>query len=506
MTAMLAMLAALLGGCMDFVEEREMEDLTEIPIEAHAQALARDGFDEVSATVPLWMLDESGTTLRPVLREIRAAGVEALPYAALEALLSGPIEGETGVTWPDVGEGRPARMLEISGGVATVNLPARARELPQETLYVVRRAITGTLTEFSQVSYVNVLIGGREEGLDLGGTLPVGTLTADEETNAAAQYERIMAQYQSGQEAALVTTLYFPSADGRYLLPEVRTIRYAKLTPIDCLYTLLGELGGGASGPMTAAEVPAPMDYITEMPEITRTEDGAYRAIDIRFDAELDEALTGAGLTRGIYIAMLTDTLMGFVPGVEGVRVSIGGKVVTSLDAAQTPDGMPVEFAQTIATRADFSPYYGALAELYKLDPVSGKLVPALYALAHDAQHSPRARLSALMELGQQTGEACLPMGLTESDVIAVHVGQDVVAVNLSKDFAGALSSLSPRRERAAVYAMVNALTQGDGPQQAAFFFEGQQVQTLAGGLEMRGTFMRNPGLVVNEDGSSGVL
>ena len=31
-----------------------------------------------------------------------------------------------------------------------------------------------------------------------------------------------------------------------------------------------------------------------------------------------------------------------------------------------------------------------------------------------------------------------------------------------------------------------------------AFFFEGEQVQSLAGGLEMRGTFMRNPGMVVN--------
>lgn len=503
--ALLMLCAMPLSGCTGFVQERAMEDTSQIAIQAPA-APEQDGYDEVSARVPLWFLDESGTKLRAVTREITAQGVDALPQAALDALLNGPIEGETGVSWPDIGEGRPSRLLEISAGVATVDLPARVRELPQEMLYAVRRAVAGTLTEFSQISYVNVLIGGREEGLDLGGTLPAGALTGVDETDVITQYERMTDQMQSGQDIALATVLYFPSADGKLLLPQVRTIRYARVTPIDCLYTLLEELGSGAGSAMAAAEIPSPMDYITEMPEITRTEDGAYRAVDIQFSAEIDEALIGAGLSRGIYIAMLTDTLMGFVPGVEGVQVRIGEEIVTGLDAEQTPNGMPIEFERTIATRADFADYAGAPVVLYQLDEVSGGLVAAVEAMRQNQQHSPRAQLTRLMAMTAQTGAACLPPGLTDEDILAVHVGRDMIAVNLSQRFANALSSLSARRERAAVYAMVNMLTEGEGAQKVAFYFGGKQVQTLAGGLEMRGAFMRNPGLVVKADGSSEIL
>ena len=53
---------------------------------------------------------------------------------------------------------------------------------------------------------------------------------------------------------------------------------------------------------------------------------------------------------------------------------------------------------------------------------------------------------------------------------------------------------------------MVNTLTEGMDAGKVAFFFEGQQIGTLAGELEMRGVFMRNPGMVVTDDGSMGIL
>ena len=79
-----------------------------------------------------------------------------------------------------------------------------------------------------------------------------------------------------------------------------------------------------------------------------------------------------------------------------------------------------------------------------------------------------------------------------------MHAGEETIAVNLSGRFRDALAALAPAQERAAVYAMVNTLTEDTRASRVAFFFEGEQVQTLAGGLEMRGTFLRNPGMVVN--------
>ena len=70
--------------------------------------------------------------------------------------------------------------------------------------------------------------------------------------------------------------------------------------------------------------------------------------------------------------------------------------------------------------------------------------------------------------------------------------------MNLSSNFARAISSLSHRYERAAIYAMVNTLTEESGVSRVVFFFDGVQSEFLAGGLEMRGSFVRNPGMVVN--------
>ena len=73
-----------------------------------------------------------------------------------------------------------------------------------------------------------------------------------------------------------------------------------------------------------------------------------------------------------------------------------------------------------------------------------------------------------------------------------------MIAVNLSGAFRGAMEKLSGQRERLAVYAMVNTLTEGKRASKVQFFFEGEQVSTLSGALEMRGAFVRNPGMVVN--------
>jgi len=475
-----------------------MADLSAVEISAGVQAPLEDGADDVILDATLYFLGGDGTTLVPVSRRITARGGESRVQAALSALLAGPAEGETGVFWPEMGAARSARQLEVSSGVATVDLPADAQMLAQEVLYAVRLAIANTLTEFAEVSYVNVLIGGSEEGFDLGGTVPVGTMMRTEDMDTGTRYHRMDDQRIAGEGMTLMTTLYFPAADGGFVLPEVRNVRYQQMAPIEYLYTLLEELGKGTNNPLASRDVPAPLDYIREMPEIVRTEDGAYRAIEIRFTEDLNDALAWAGLARGVYMAMLTDTLMGFVPGVEGLKVSIGEEEITGLDASHAPDGQAAEFSRTLATRGDFGGYIGAPAALYAREENGDGLTRVSCTLRQALANDPRERLAGLMRLGEADSAYALPSGLDESDILAVHVGEEVIAVNLSAEFRRQLAMLEPKAERAAVYAMVNTLTEGMGGRRVAFFFEGEQAETLAGALEMRGTFMRNPGMVVN--------
>lgn len=483
----------LLGGCMSQISERAMIDLEDKPVAPAAQAPETDGAAVREEYATLYFLAQDGVTLKPVIRRIEVQGGMSRAQAALDALLAGPLDTERGVIWPDLGASRSARLLEISRGVATIDLNAHARTLAQQTLYAVRLAIANTLTEFSEISYVNVLVGGREEGLDLSATLPVGTLAHTDERNVSARYNRLYDQKLSGEGVTLLTTLYFPSEDGRMILPEVRSIAYAQAAPIEYLYTILGELGKGASLPLCAGEFPAPLEYIEEMPEIVRTEDG-YLAIELCFDMQLEEDLARSGMTLGAYMAMLSDTLMGFVPGVEGLKVSVGEKNIDTLAPEQTPDGVEIEFEHGLATRNDFMGYVGAPVVLYARH--EDGLVPAVCVMRQAKADDARERLTELMRLSAK--ESALPQGLSAPDILAVYEEADVIAVNLSGAFRSAMEKLSGQRERMAVYAMVNTLTEGKRASKVQFFFEGEQVSRLAGALEMRGAFVRNPGMVVN--------
>lgn len=80
------------------------------------------------------------------------------------------------------------------------------------------------------------------------------------------------------------------------------------------------------------------------------------------------------------------------------------------------------------------------------------------------------------------------------------------MVVNLSGGFAAWLQTLDGDAAREKVYSMVNTMTQGRSQQSVIFFFDGEQLDELSGGLCMRGRLTRNPGMVVNDDGSMGVL
>ncbi|MBQ8616739.1 MAG: GerMN domain-containing protein [Clostridia bacterium] len=490
LAAWLVLAGLMLGGCVGQISEREMIDLSQKAIESAADAPRQDGAEAREELLTLYFLREDGVTLQPVTRRVSVESGMSRAQAALDALLAGPAEDERGVIWPDLGASRSGRLLEVSGGVATVDLNAHARTLAQQTLYAVRLAIANTLTELSEISYVNVLVGGREEGLDLSATLPVGTLEHTDDPDASTRYNRLHEQRLSGGGVTLLTTLYFPTADGKMILPEVRNIAYAQVSPIEYLYTILGELGKGASLALCAEEIPAPLEYIEEMPEIVRTEDG-YLAIELCFDMQLEEDLKRNGMTLGVYMAMLSDTLMGFVPGVEGLKVSVGDRDIAALLEKETPDGCEIEFEHGLATRNDFAGYVGTPVTLYAKH--ENGLAKMRQVVGHSRAGDGRARLEALMEHA-----GVLPEGLTAQDILAVHEGVDVIAVNLSAHFKTAMQSLTHEQERAAVYAMVNTLTEGKRASRVEFFFEGEQASALAGALEMRGAFVRNPGMVVN--------
>ena len=209
---MLAGTLALLTGCVSQMTERPAQDISAMDIPIDAQAPEADAFAAREETFALYYLSEDGARLRPVVRTVTVEDGMSRSEAALRALMDGPQEGEDGVSWPEIGRLTGARSYALSCGVATVELPARARALTPAQLYAVRMAVACTLTEFQEVSYVNVLVGGREEGLDLAGTLAVGALSRAEELDVASRFARLDEQRQSASGGITRdTTLWFLS-------------------------------------------------------------------------------------------------------------------------------------------------------------------------------------------------------------------------------------------------------------------------------------------------------
>ena len=121
----------LLSGCVDQLSERPLEDLSESEIITTVSAPLEDSVDAREVPVTLYFLSENGAKLYPVVRSVTLENGASRAQAAVSALLQGPKEGEEGAYWPDIGAARSSRFVEVAGGIATVDLPAKARTLPQ---------------------------------------------------------------------------------------------------------------------------------------------------------------------------------------------------------------------------------------------------------------------------------------------------------------------------------------------------------------------------------------
>ena len=120
---------------------------------------------------------------------------------------------------------------EVSGALVTVDLSIDARNVQSEQeLLRMYLAIAGTLLELEGVEGVNVLIGGREEGL-LG--LPCGVFTdvgdgRDRRLGADAGRVRPLSGQRAGRGHAHGGALFPLRAMANWLVPETREVTFAR--------------------------------------------------------------------------------------------------------------------------------------------------------------------------------------------------------------------------------------------------------------------------------------
>jgi len=431
--------------------------------------------------------------------------------AAVEALLAGPSSssGLTGVA--------PAGMtlgsIEFSREVANVYLRYDGEPMQQRDQYVLELAIASTVTDILGATYICVFLNGMQTGFKGGLRAPLRKQTVSVEE----AWQQADARYAAGRALLtdallpdgtqptatptapgtdavppeepyvpatmeLQTVLYYISADGGYLLPEVHTVKYTQGKVVEALIAELKKTPNNS----TLMKSPLPED-LAITGALTTLEDGT-RTLALNFSERIDAGADEAVLSY----ASLIYTLTGFIPGVRTVELYVSGSPITSIGAMDNlGDGIQ---------RGDFVGYIGSSALLYFDDSNSDLLLPVSRSMEQGKTWSARARVLELLR-GPLKGDGddvlpVMPPGVTDADILSVNVYGDTAYVNLSQRFRSACAGMTAKTEMLLVYAIVNTITAMDGISKVQFLIEGKQTQTLAGTLCLADPFLKNYGII----------
>ncbi len=440
----------------------------------------------------LYYTGSDGVSLSQATRTLLVQTGETLLDVVLEALLDSSLSPAQVSVIP--GDTRVISR-EISGGLVTVNLSIEARNVQSDQeLLLIYLAISGTLLEMEGVEGVSVLINDREEGV-LG--LPGGVFSAIEGDVAAAwaqmqaEADRYLGNAQGS--ATRVAALYFPSADGRWLVPETREISFTEDTIAD---ELLSQLCAGPQVLECGLSIAPTGTLLAGEPVLAVTSAGE-RVLELNLDGAALAAAESAGVQRWQVCGALTLTLCSFLTELDAVRLSVDGESITQAQR----EGTTFSFEEDGMRRRDFSGFIGSAASLY-LANEDGELILRETALSQGEALAARALLSVLMseEMAASLGGVSpVPALIDETDILGVRVRDGVATVNLSARFYSACQELDEARERTAVYAIVNTLCGLSGVEGVRFLIEGESVETLSEYIYMRTVLLPNPGAVVTE-------
>ena len=499
----LALCFPLMTGCAPRIGEETGEDLPTLP-PAQVAWEAPDA-DRISVQEGLWTLYLPGKNgLNLVAQHVpsvsgllRAEEMEAIVMELLNYPSNAQVDALGGGTELSLYGDSP---VELSGGVVTVNLGSSALGLSYRALYTLSLALAATLCELDTVRCVNVLVAGRSVGLDTANSLAMGSLMAHPGENLPVLWEQMEAKRapigQNAAETPLTSymTLYYPLENGEGITCENRTLSFEGQTPGQMTLTILENLSHGAMFLTGVPDMPELTSQLAYEPLTSELADGG-RMLTLSFREEAERAWEEAGVDEACLMAAICYTLTTFIPGIAGVAVRIGDRPLTSVRSEKYGS---VQVLGGLFHREDFSGFLMGRTTVYFAR--EGLLVPTEKSVDREKADSPREQLTALMdgpgarEMAEGM-EATLPDLVGEEDILGIALEGDTLLLNLSESFRSEIQSWGRERETLLCYSMVNTLCENTGARQVCFFFEGEQVEYIAGVIWWAGVFYPNAGL-----------
>lgn len=386
-----------------------------------------------------------------------------------------------------------ANPVEISGGVCTVNLSAGALQLSTQELYTAALCIAATLCELDDIDYVNLLVAGTPLGMDIGGNLPLGSLSMPASQELPVLWEQFSARRTPVGELPAQTpltataTLYFPLADGSSMVAEPRRISFPGQHPQQQVVALLAALSAGADVREGTADMGDLNALLLFTPEVTELESGGRR-VTLHFCADVAQRLAAAGCDPSAAFAAITTTLTTFVPSLQQVCILTGDGALTSLYSDALGSML---FPGGLASRPAFSRALMGQATVYV--PREHGLTARLLALPYRSVGNPRTLLLTMAS----PAVGALPEGLTDADILGLDIRDGTLLVHFSDRYARLIRS-SGQDQRLMAYSMVNTLCRVVNVRRVRFYFGGKAVESLGSSLVWSGEFLFNPNLIFN--------
>lgn len=490
---------ALLCGCAAR-ETSPAAQLTLPPAENRYQAPENDISQSYSQTVLLYLPSLDGSQLLAVPAQAQLSASRHSAQTLCEMLLrqeggaaTRPVGGDTVLSLA----GTDA--VEVSGQVATVSLAASALRLSHEEMFLVGQALANTLCQFGDLQYVNVLISGVQPGLNVASTLPAGAFQPNTREDVSTLWARAGAPL-TGSRRSFAAAVYLPAPSGKGILCEGRTLSFAGQDIPSMAAALLEAIGGGAEQLPNVPACPALRSLLLAEPAVQET--GGTRRLTLRFSEELNGALISAGITRSVMMAAITYTMTTFLPGIDGIEVTVGGERIAAVTPSGTYNGAgeQINFQDGMMRRRDFSAFLLAECALYFAGG-DGALHRVLRPVPFYEACSARALIQQLalgpQPFDSQTGlSPVLPDGLRAADLLGVAWADQTLILNFSAQWPALCQGMDVSAEKRMIYALVNTVCELRGVKKAAFLVQGGQPDTLAGSVYLPGYFLPSEDMI----------
>lgn len=390
--------------------------------------------------------------------------------------------------------------VEVSNDVATVNLSASALQLSRKELYAVCQAITNTLTELPEISYVNLLVADKPVGIDTGNTLPMGTFSRNVSSDINAVYEQLYSNRvgpndrASDKRLSTNVTLYFPLTGVQGIVSEVRSCSFTSLETSDMVVKLLRELGKGPAQDIQSPTLPLLADLLIDTPIISHSDIAGGELISLTFAHNLDDMLTGYGLTRAQSMASICYTLCTFFPNVAGIKVQIGSANVDSAVFAGETESS-ITFDNNIQTRSNFATALYDYMTLYLTNSTTGQLEQTLRPIPYYHKNNPRTLLVELAKGPKSCDSAdnlaaVMPTNsISDSDILGLSISGNTLIINFASLFSGIGADMDVNQERLLAYAIVNTLCANEQTKNLCIFINNKQFDGFSGEIYWGGLF-----------------